>query len=211
MVWQGAHFQSKKALESPPGCRAGALSWSGLYGQNPFATSGVYNTKREYIFMQNRPRPIYPKVQPGGVTHQLTVCGDLYHSNVISTKHRKDAVRKADEIYSSQEDDARALGAIMMLLSDVPEEPLLTANKAQVGSVLGLCALGFMINHKQFGPRARRIAESGEGQMILRLSGGIANPQCEIQLFDTQEEYAAFLQPILASGNFATQKNSTLL
>lgn len=70
--------------------------------------------------MQNRPRPIYPKVQLGGGTHQLTVCGDLYHSNVISTKHRKDAVRKADEIYSSQEDDARALGAIMMLLSESP-------------------------------------------------------------------------------------------
>jgi hypothetical protein len=156
-------------------------------------------------------RASYPTVQLEKGTHQLTVCGGLYHSNVISTKHCKDAVRRADEIYSSQEDDTHALRVIMMLLSDVPEEPLLTANKARVGSVLGLCACGFMINHKQFGPRARRIAESGEGQMILRLSGDIENPRYVIQLFDTQEEYAAFLQPILESGNFVIHKNSTLL
>lgn len=161
--------------------------------------------------MQNQQRRQYPTVSFSEGTRQTTFCGDLYHSNMIALTRVKDALRKADEIYHSQENDVSRLGAIMMILSDVPAEPLLTANKANVGSVLGLCALGFMINHEQFGSRARRIASSGEGQMILRVSGGVTDPQHVIELFDTREEYAAFLDPILKSGTFHSVRGSTLL
>lgn len=161
--------------------------------------------------MQNKERRRYPAVVFNEGTRQTTFCSDLYHSNTIAPTRIKDALRMADELYHSYEDDAQRLGAIMMMLSDVPEEPLLTANKANVASVLGLCGLGFMVNHKEFGPKARRIASSGDGQMILRITGDISDPQYVIELFDTQDEYAAFLDPILKSGDFMSVRGSTLL
>ena len=84
------------------------------------------------------------------------------------------------------------LGVICLLLSDMPVDPLLTADPKRKASVTSIMAASFLLHHPDHEQRARRIIESGNGVMILRISGkldvkedGIGPLEHKVELFET--------------------------
>ncbi|MCK9353194.1 MAG: hypothetical protein M0P59_03445 [Gallionella sp.] len=141
----------------------------------------------------------------------LTVHERLHHKNVIAKSRANDALKMASKIYNESKDQTRLIETIMLLLADVPHDPLLSAKPENIASVLGLCSLGILMHHDSTGMQAREIAERGEGVMILRISGGLDAPKWNIELFNTWAEYEDFLRPLLETSNFVAGKSSTLL
>ncbi|ELQ07603.1 hypothetical protein A988_25670 [Pseudomonas syringae BRIP39023] len=113
------------------------------------------------------------------------------------------------ELADGFDDEAHHLGAMMLMISDVPADPLLKASAAQKGSVLGLASLGYLLSYGSTGEKAKRIIEAGGGVFLIRLSGDIENPRADIKVFSSWSEYQKFLEPILKTGGFFPGKTSS--
>ncbi|WP_172979395.1 hypothetical protein [Pseudomonas kitaguniensis] len=150
----------------------------------------------------------YPKNPPRVGSILLTSHDSLAHENEIPKARATEALKMADDIANGFEDDSHHLVALMLLLSDVPADPLLKASAAQKGSVLGLAALGYLISRGAGGATARRILSEGGGVFLLKLTGNQDAPGAEIKMFSTWQAYQDFLEPILRDGNFGAQKVS---
>jgi hypothetical protein len=121
------------------------------------------------------------------------------------------AVEYANKIYNSFESNEHCLGAIMLLLSDIPETPLLEAQQANKASVLGLTTLGFVLNDSKHGKIAHKIATTGQGVIILRVAGSLETPRANIETFDCREKYLRYLKAVIKKNDLRQVKNSTLV
>ncbi|WP_172834569.1 hypothetical protein [Pseudomonas yamanorum] len=151
----------------------------------------------------------YPKNPPLVGSILLTSHDSLAHENEIPKARAGEALKMAEEIANGFDDDSHHLGALMLLLSDVPADPLLKASAAQKGSVLGLASLGYLISRRATGAKARQILNEGGGVFLVKLTGDQDAPGAEIQMFSTWQEYQDFLEPLLRDGNFEAQKVSS--
>lgn len=150
----------------------------------------------------------YPKNPPLVGSLLLTSHDSLAHENEIPKARATEALKMADDIANGFDDDSHHLVALMLLLSDVPADPLLKASAAQKGSVLGLASLGYLISRSASGAKARQILNNGGGVFLVKLTGNHDAPGAEIKIFSTWQEYQDFLKPILRDGNFGAQKVS---
>lgn len=153
----------------------------------------------------------YPMSPPLGFSSILTTYNLEHHENRVPFQKAGAALKYGDNIFSSFGTDSHCLGAIILLLSDVPVDPLVSAKQAQKGSVLGLTALGFVANHKVYGPAARQIVEKADGVVILRLSGHFENPEYSIEIFQGRTAYSEHLSNLVENRLGEVVKNSTLL
>jgi hypothetical protein len=151
----------------------------------------------------------YPKTPPRVGTIILTSYGVFAHENEIPKARAVDAIKMAEQIAGEYDEDSHHLGALMLLLSDVPVDPLLKASAAQKGSVMGLASLGYLISRDSAGVKACRILKEGGGVFLVKLSGTHDKPAVDTLLFSTWQEYQTFLTPILRDGNFEAGKGSS--
>lgn len=151
----------------------------------------------------------YPKNPPTVGTVLLTSYDSFAHENEIPKSRAADALRIGKELADGFDDEAHHLGALMLMISDVPADPLLKASAAQKGSVLGLASLGYLLSYGSTGEKAKRIIEAGGGVFLIRLSGEIENPKADIKVFSSWSEYQKFLGPILKTGDFYPGKTSS--
>lgn len=151
----------------------------------------------------------FPK-QPSPLgTVLLTSYDHFAHENIIAHAQAAQALLHGGQIAASVDDARHHLHTLTLLLSDAPEEPLLSASAAQKGSVLGLVALGYLITHSGFAAKAREIVENGQGVMLLNITGEGDELLAHPQLFETWQSYTAYLQPLLASGEVAYERMSS--
>lgn len=153
----------------------------------------------------------YPMSPPPGFSAILTTYNLEHHVNQVPVAKAGAALEYGNNIFSSFEADQHCLGAMMLLLSDVPVDPLVSADQARKASVLGLTTLGFVTNHKVYGPAARRIVEKGDGVIILRLSDHFEAPEYSIETFEGRTAYAEHLSNWTEKRPGEMVKNSTLL
>ncbi|WP_210711897.1 hypothetical protein [Pseudomonas sp. MWU349] len=156
--------------------------------------------------MQNRH---YPKHPPSVGSIILTSYGAFAHENEIPKSRAADAVRMGKEIAGGFDTDSDHLKALMLILSDIPVDPLLKASAAQKGSVLGLAALGYLLSRHSLGEKVRQALNLGGGVFLAKLTGEPEAPSVEVEVFSTWQEYQDYLEPILKSGNFEAQKGSS--
>jgi hypothetical protein len=134
-----------------------------------------------------------------------------YHENHIPTGKAEQAIEYGKQIYSGFENAQHCLGAIMLLLSDMPAEPLMSIQQAQKASVLGLTTLGFVLSDPDHAMIAKRIVLNSDGIIILRLSGKLENSKYKIETFEGRDSYAEHLKLLISKNNLQQGKNSTLL
>ncbi|WP_063834270.1 hypothetical protein [Cupriavidus metallidurans] len=109
-------------------------------------------------------------------------------------------------------DDPELLpGMLMMLLSEVPAEPLLGAKPQQIGSVLGLTSLGYLLSRQDHAETLRRMLSAGDGVVLLRITGDLDRHHANVEIFEDWEGYQRFLVPILRRGKLQKGDGSTLL
>ncbi|MFV3406423.1 MULTISPECIES: hypothetical protein [Pseudomonas] len=151
----------------------------------------------------------FPK-QPSPVgTVLLTSYDHFAHENIIAHAQADQALLHGGQIAASVDDARHHLHTLTLLLCDAPEEPLLSASAAQKGSVLGLVALGYLITHSGFADKAREIVIKGQGVMLLNITGDAEALMAHPQLFETWDDYAVYLRPLLASGDFTHERPSS--
>jgi len=153
----------------------------------------------------------YPMSPPPGFTSIFTTYDLEHHENYIAVEKAGTALEYGNKIFSSFDTDIHCLGAIILLLSDVPVDPLLSADQARKASVLGLTTLGFVANNDVSGPTARRIVEKGDGVIILRLRGHVEAPEYSIEMFEGRTAYSEHLSNWTEGRLGEVVKNSTLL
>ncbi|WP_130886703.1 hypothetical protein [Pseudomonas tolaasii] len=151
----------------------------------------------------------YPKNPPKAGTILLTSYGSLAHENEMPKARAAEALKMGKQITDGFDDDSQHLAALMLLLSDVPEDPLLKASAAQKGSVLGLASLSYLIYRHSFGAKARQILTDGGGVFLLTLMGEQDAPSADVKVFGTWQEYQNFLEPILRDGDFGSENVSS--
>lgn len=151
----------------------------------------------------------FPKTPSPLGTVLLTSYDHFAHENIIAHAQAAEALLHGGQIAASVDDARHHLHTLTLLLSDAPEEPLLSASAAQKGSVLGLVALGYLITHSGFEAKAREIVGKGQGVMLLNITGDGDDLTAHPQLFETWDAYALYLQPLLASGDFAYERTSS--
>lgn len=153
----------------------------------------------------------YPMVPEHGFCSILTTFNLEFHENKVAITKAKIATEYAQSIFSGFDGPEHCLGEIMLLLSDVPTEPLLSTEQARKASVLGLTTLGFVLNDLTHGSVAKRIVQNADGVIILQVTGNLENPQFKINVFDGRETYAKYLATVLEGRDLGKGKNSTLL
>lgn len=147
--------------------------------------------------------------QPSPVgTVLLTSYDHFAHENIIAHAQAAQALLHGAQIAASVDDARHHLHTLTLLLSDAPEEPLLSASAAQKGSVLGLVALGYLVTHSGFAEKAREIVGNGQGVMLLNITGEGDQLTAHPQLFETWDAYTLYLQPLLTSGDFVGERLS---
>ncbi|EKT4503711.1 hypothetical protein QVM48_27965 [Pseudomonas soli] len=151
----------------------------------------------------------YPKNPPSVGSIILTSYGAFAHENEVPKSRAADAIRIGKEIAGQYETDEDHLIALMLLLSDIPVDPLLKASAAQKGSVLGLAALGYLLSRHSSGQAVRQALTHGGGIFLVNLTGDQEAPSVEVEVFKSWREYQDHLEPILSSGNFTAQKPSS--
>ncbi|MCD5994045.1 hypothetical protein KDX38_11570 [Pseudomonas sp. CDFA 602] len=151
----------------------------------------------------------YPKHPPTVGSVLLTSYESFAHQNEIPKARAAEALKIGEQIAGGFDDDSQHLAALMLLLSDVPEDPLLKASAAQKGSVLGLASLSYVIFRHSAGAKARQILNEGGGVFLVKLTGVQDAPGAEIQIFSTWQEYQIFLEPILRGGDFGSENVSS--
>ncbi|WP_225923138.1 hypothetical protein [Pseudomonas xantholysinigenes] len=156
--------------------------------------------------MQNRH---YPKNPPSVGSIILTSYGAFAHENEIPKARAADAVRIGKEIADSYETNEEHLIAMMLLLSDIPVDPLLKASAAQKGSVLGLASLGYLLSRHATGDTVRQVLNQAGGVFLVNLIGDHEDPSVDVKVFNSWLEYQSYLEPILSNGHFTAQKTSS--
>lgn len=147
----------------------------------------------------------YPKNPPSVGSIILTSYGVFAHENEVPKSRAADAIRIGKEIAGKYETDEDHLIALMLLLSDIPVDPLLKASAAQKGSVLGLAALGYLLARHSLGDTARKALNHGDGVFLVNLAGDQEAPSVEVKVFKSWREYQNYVEPILSNGNFTAQ------
>ena len=141
----------------------------------------------------------------------LTVYGDLHHQNEIPRRRLADMYAAAARLAEGFDSDRSNLGAIAILLADVPAEPLISVSTAQKGSVLGIATLAFLLGRSGHATAVKAALDTGDGVIILRVTGDVEDPQvAAIEVFDTWAKYSAFLAPHVKSGVFQQGSASSL-
>lgn len=153
----------------------------------------------------------YPEVPPPGYCSILTSFDLEYHENHIPAGKAEQAIEYGERIYSGFENTQHCLGAIMLLLSDIPAEPLISTQQAQKASVLGLTTLGFVLSDPDHAAIARRIVLNSDGIIILRLSGELEKSKYQIETFEGRDSYTEHLKSLINKRSMQQGKNSTLL
>lgn len=161
--------------------------------------------------MKSQSIAAYPMVPPPGHCSILTIYNLEHHENHIPANKATQALEYGASIFAGFDDLNHCLGAIMLLLSDVPAEPLLSTEQARKGSVLGLTTLGLLINDSKHGEIVRRIVMSADGVIILRISGELESASHHIETFEGRKSYADYLQMIIKERGMQQSKNSTLI
>ncbi|RMU85945.1 ORF4-like protein [Pseudomonas coronafaciens pv. porri] len=151
----------------------------------------------------------YPKNPPTVGTVLLTSYGSFAHENEIPKSCAADALRVGKELADGFDGEVHHLGALMLMISDFPAEPLLKASAAKKGSLLGITSLGYLLSYGSTGEKAKRIIEAGCGIFLVRVSGDIENPKAKIEVYSSWSEYQKFLEPILKTGDFYPVKTSS--
>lgn len=153
----------------------------------------------------------YPSNRQRDGTILLTQWEGLYQESVVPIARQAEAIEYALKMTTPPDEQWSALRAIMILLSDVPEEPLLHANDRNKASVTNLLALGYAIRLRECEPRLRRMLKAGDGIVIIRIVGDMEKQDADVQLFGDWEAYMKFLEPLISSGRLEKGPNSTLI
>lgn len=160
--------------------------------------------------MEQKSVPPYPMSPPEHGSSVFTQWGTLYHNNEVPKNRVVDALRVGNDMFNSYDSIEKMLGAMMIILGDVPEDPLVSVSAAQKGSILGLMTVGLSVNDKTKGHRATTIVRSGKGVIILRLRGDLTAPKHELELFDDWKSYMKYVRPLIDGRNGTIVKGSTL-
>ncbi|KWA77749.1 hypothetical protein WL30_00030 [Burkholderia ubonensis] len=135
----------------------------------------------------------------------------MHHQTTTPKARAQEAISIGLKMTAEWEGPDDTLRTIMALLSDVPVEPLLEADPERKGSVLGLLTLGYVLRVPAQEAKLRRMLASGEGVVIVRVTGGYNDPRASVELFDDWESYQDFLKPKIEAGQLQKTRGSTLL
>ena len=161
--------------------------------------------------MKREPGP-YPKTPPTHGTIVLTVHGQLYHQNEFPRLRAMEAIDMAAKLAEGFATPQDHLGAIMLVLADVPAEPLLRADPQRKGSVLGLVTLGYLLSRTDQASRIKGILSAGDGVLILRVDGTLEDATLQaVEVFDTWDAYSQFARYVGIAESSDIGSNSSLL
>ena len=153
----------------------------------------------------------YPGTEPKHGSVMFTHYGEFFQSGELALRKLPDLMKTCNSMSEKYGGDLnQLLGVICLLLSDVPVDPLLTADPKRKASVTSIMAASFLLHHPDHEQRARRIIESGNGVMILRIFGkldvkedGIGPLEHKVELFDDWDSYQRFLVSVVGEHNMA--------
>ncbi|KAA8690095.1 hypothetical protein [Pseudomonas caricapapayae] len=140
----------------------------------------------------------YPKNPPTFGTVLLTSYGLFAHVNEILLSHIADVLRICKEVTDGFDDEKHHLRALMLMIADVPEEPLLNTSAAHKGSIIAYNSLGYLLSCGSIGENAKRIIQTGNSVFLVELNGTIDNPTVDLKVFNSWPQYQKFLRPILS-------------
>jgi hypothetical protein len=158
----------------------------------------------------------YPGTEPKHGSVMFTHYGEFFQSGELALRKLPDLMKMCDSMSEKYGGDLnQLLGVICLLLSDVPVDPLLTADAERKASVTSIMAASFLLHHPDHEQRARRIIESGNGVMILRIFGkldvkedGIGPLEHKVELFDDWDSYQRFLVSVVGEHNMARPRGT---
>ncbi|KAA8686774.1 putative ORF4 [Pseudomonas caricapapayae] len=128
----------------------------------------------------------------------LTSYGLFAHENEILLSHIADVLRTCKEVTDGFDDKKHHLSALMLMIADVPEEPLLNTSAAHRGSIIAYTSLGYLFSCGSIGENAKRIIQTGNGVFLVELNGTLDNPTADLKVFSSWSQYQKFLKPILS-------------
>lgn len=154
----------------------------------------------------------YPANRHPEGTIVFTQWGGLYHESVVPVARQGDAIAMALKMSATSSEKLNVLQMIMVLLSDVPAEPLLHAKSQNKASVTNLLSLGYVLRIDEHEQIARHVLAAGDGVIIVRITGDMDHQSANVGLFEDWEKYTAFLEPLMSNGRLTkSHSNSTLL
>ncbi|RMV26869.1 hypothetical protein ALP12_200360 [Pseudomonas savastanoi pv. phaseolicola] len=136
----------------------------------------------------------YTKNMPTIGTVMLTTYGLFAHENEIPKSNLTDVLKICEELTDGFDDETHHLSALMLMIADVPAEPLLNASAAHKGSIIGFTSLGYLLSCVSIGEKAKRIIQTGDGVFLVELSGDIDNPTADLKVFNSWSQYQKFLK-----------------
>lgn len=149
----------------------------------------------------------------------FTQYNEFFHTNELNLRRLPDLLRATNSLHESYGGDLnRMLGAICLIMSDMPVEPLLNADPARKASVTGMAAASYLLHHPDYKEQVQEIVQSGQGIMILRIYGkldikdeDIGPLEVKVELFDDWDSYQRFVLPVIKERGMVQRKNSSIL